>query len=61
MLGPFCLFQNRDRDCEEEAVIAAPFVAFLCSFVFVFVFVNVIAEAATAALFVAFLCLYLCL
>ena len=30
MLGPLCLFQNRDRDCEEEAVIAAPFVAFLC-------------------------------
>ena len=21
MLGPLCLFQNRDRDCEEETVI----------------------------------------
>ena len=28
MLGPLCLFQNRDRDCEEEAATAAPFVAF---------------------------------
>ena len=52
MLGPLCLFQN--RDCEEEAVTAAPFVAFLCLFVFVIVFVIVIAEAATAAPFVAF-------